>query len=167
MGVYQCASFECYCGMGDIGHTSHPVRPTFMRCKQQFVHFDAYHISTGPILCFFTSKFYHQFSIKGANITGSYITHEADEELLKKMVYEHGAVVGTVVSSGPFSRYSKGIFAGCTDHTRLDHAITVVARAALTTGSSRTAGAPIGVRTATSGCSVASTCAVSARRLPW
>ena len=42
------------------------------------------------------------------------------------MVYEHGAVVGTVVSSGPFSRYSKGIFAGCTDHTRLDHAITVV-----------------------------------------
>ena len=45
--------------------------------------------------------------------------------------------------------------------------LAMVVRAALTTGSSRIAGAPIGVRTATSGCSVASTCAVSARRLPW
>ena len=66
-------------------------------------------------------------NFKGAIITGSYITHEGDEELLKKMVYEHGAVVGTVVARGPFSRYSRGIFAGCNPYrTRLDHAITVV-----------------------------------------
>jgi len=63
---------------------------------------------------------------QGANITGSYITYRANEELLKQMVYEHGTVVGSVVSSGPFSRYSKGIFAGCTDHNRLDHCIAVV-----------------------------------------
>ena len=49
-----CVSFECYCGIigtrggGDIGHTSHPALPTFMRCKQQFVQFDAYAFS--PVL---------------------------------------------------------------------------------------------------------------------
>ena len=45
---------------------------------------------------------------------------------MKRMVYEHGAVVGSVVAAGPFGRYSKGIFAGCTDHKRLDHCIAVV-----------------------------------------
>ena len=35
-------------GGGDIGHTSHPALPTFMRCKQQFVQFDAYAFS--PVL---------------------------------------------------------------------------------------------------------------------
>ena len=41
--MYECASFECYCEeWGDIGHTSHPAQPTFMRCKQQFVDFDAF-----------------------------------------------------------------------------------------------------------------------------
>ena len=104
MGVYQCASFECYCGMGDlsvsvlsvcvrvyvyvcvcmsvfmcvsvyvwvcisvhhlsataawgdIGHTSHPVRPTFMRCKQQFVHFDVISCFKWVQMCFFTSYY--------------------------------------------------------------------------------------------------------------
>jgi len=65
---------------------------------------------------------------QGAEVTGSYKTYQGTEELMKKMVYEHGAVVGSVVAKGPFQQYSKGIFAGCTDHSKssLDHCIAVV-----------------------------------------
>ena len=33
---------------------------------------------------------------------------------MKKLVAEHGAVVGTVAAAGEFSNYGGGIFAGCT-----------------------------------------------------
>ena len=65
---------------------------------------------------------------QGAAVTGSYKTYEGTEELMKKVVYEHGAVVGSVVAKGPFQQYSKGIFAGCpkSNAPLLDHCIAVV-----------------------------------------
>jgi len=62
---------------------------------------------------------------QGAQVTESYYTYEGDEELMKRLVVEHGAVQAGVRSAGPFQEYSGGVFAGCTsDNT--DHAVTVV-----------------------------------------
>merc|ERR1719422_551498 len=62
---------------------------------------------------------------QGAEITKSWWTKDGDEETLKKLVAKHGAVVSTVMASGPFQNYEGGVFAGCTGDD-LDHAITVV-----------------------------------------
>ena len=62
---------------------------------------------------------------QGAKITNYYYTYEGDEEILKKLVVEHGAVTAGVRSVGPFQYYSGGIFAGCTSNYD-DHAVTVV-----------------------------------------
>ena len=45
---------------------------------------------------------------------------------MKKMVYEHGAVVGSVRVEGPLNNYKGGVFAGCPPSSRTDHAIAVV-----------------------------------------
>merc|ERR1719435_257297 len=50
---------------------------------------------------------------QGAKITGSYYSYQANEDLIKKLVYENGAAVVTVKSQGPFQKYKGGIFAGC------------------------------------------------------
>jgi len=63
---------------------------------------------------------------QGARITDSYYTYQGDENLMKKLVYQHGAVVAAVKSQGPFSLYEGGVFAGCPPTERVDHAITVV-----------------------------------------
>merc|ERR1711973_269230 len=63
---------------------------------------------------------------QGARISGSYYTYQGDEELMKKLVYEHGAVVSTIKSEGPFQDYKGGIFAGCPAGDAVDHVITVV-----------------------------------------
>jgi len=80
--------------------------------------------NTSPRLyCPNPMPFYNQ----GAQITNSYYTFQGNEELLKKLVYEHGAVVTTVKADGPFQEYKGGIFAGCPRYDRrTDHAITVV-----------------------------------------
>merc|ERR1719320_76481 len=49
-----------------------------------------------------------------------------DEETLKKLVHEHGAVVTAVKAEGPFQEYSGGIFVGCPKSDSTDHAVTVV-----------------------------------------
>merc|ERR1711973_51076 len=63
---------------------------------------------------------------QGARITGSYYTYSGDEELMKQLVYQHGAVISTIKSQGPFQDYKGGIFAGCPPGKSIDHAITVV-----------------------------------------
>jgi len=63
---------------------------------------------------------------QGAKITGSYYSYQANEDLIKKLVYENGAAVVTVKSQGPFQKYKGGIFAGCPPNTKTDHAVTVV-----------------------------------------
>jgi len=60
-------------------------------------------------------------------VTGSYYTYSGNERALKQLVYDHGAVVVTVKSKGPFQLYKGGIFAGCPSGTTdTDHAVTVV-----------------------------------------
>jgi len=59
-------------------------------------------------------------------VSGSYYTYGGDEELMKKLVYEHGAVVATVKAAGPFSSYGGGVFSGCHPGSATDHAISVV-----------------------------------------
>jgi len=62
---------------------------------------------------------------QGAAVSDFFYTYDGDEETMKKLVAEHGAVVGTVAAAGEFSNYGGGIFAGCTS-SALDHAIAVV-----------------------------------------
>jgi len=63
---------------------------------------------------------------RGAEITGSFYSYSANEDLLKQLVYEHGAVVTSVKSEGPFMEYKGGIFAGCNPGSDTDHAVAVV-----------------------------------------
>jgi len=63
---------------------------------------------------------------QGAKVSGSYHTFRGDEDLLKRLVYEHGAVVACVKSKGPFQSYKTGVFSGCAPGKKIDHAITVV-----------------------------------------
>merc|ERR1712055_761121 len=63
---------------------------------------------------------------QGAKVSGSYYTYNGDEELMKKLIVEHGAVVASVKSKGPFQEYGGGVFSGCHPGTSTDHAISVV-----------------------------------------
>jgi len=63
---------------------------------------------------------------QGAKVSGSYYTYRGDEELMKKLVYEHGAVLAAVKSAGPFQDYGGGVFSGCYPGNSIDHAISVV-----------------------------------------
>jgi len=62
---------------------------------------------------------------QGARISGAYYTHQGTEELLKELVYEHGAVVTVVDAGRPFSNYGGGILDTCTSQKQ-NHAVTVV-----------------------------------------
>merc|ERR1711955_77942 len=65
--------------------------------------------------------------VKNQKQCGSYYTYGGDEELMKQLVYEHGAVVATVKAAGPFGSYNgQGVFSGCYPGTSTDHAISVV-----------------------------------------
>jgi len=65
---------------------------------------------------------------QGVRVKESYYSYKNDEELMKQMVYEHGAVVASVKSKGPFSDYGGGVFSGCPHDPSAgtDHAIAVV-----------------------------------------
>jgi len=63
---------------------------------------------------------------QGARVSGYYYTHVGDEELMKQMVYEHGAVLTSVLTEGPFMNYAGGVFAGCPAGDASDHAVAVV-----------------------------------------
>jgi len=62
---------------------------------------------------------------QGAKVTGVYYTYKGDEETLKGLVAEHGAVVTSVGAGGPMQNYEGGVFGGCTSD-QTDHAVTVV-----------------------------------------
>jgi len=63
---------------------------------------------------------------QGARVSGLYYTYYGDEELLKKLVYENGAVSAGVYASGGLQDYEGGIFAGCAPDAKTNHAISVV-----------------------------------------
>ena len=62
---------------------------------------------------------------QGAKVTNASYTYNGDEELMKKLIVENGAVETSVRAAGPFGDYSGGIFGGCTSD-QADHAVTAV-----------------------------------------
>ena len=68
---------------------------------------------------------YEEFN-QGARITTYYYTGRGNEENLKRLVYQHGAVLVAVAANGNFQRYRGGIFSGCSASDRINHAVVVV-----------------------------------------
>ena len=65
---------------------------------------------------------------QGAKVSGYYYTYRGDEETLKKLVVDHGAVYTSIKITKHFYPYKSGIFAGCSegDHIYGSHAVAVV-----------------------------------------
>jgi len=59
----------------------------------------------------------------GAKIAGFYYTYRGDEELMKKMVVRHGAVMTNM--NADFKNYDGGIYSGCRSNF-VNHAVVVV-----------------------------------------
>merc|ERR1719266_2471713 len=118
------------CGYGKYGANGCNGAPVFSYVKwaaksgESLTHESTYpYLNTNPKLtCPANLKAYNQ----GAKVTDSYYSYKGDEETLKKLVHEHGAVVTAVKAEGPFQDYSGGIFAGCPKSDSTDHAVTVV-----------------------------------------
>ena len=68
---------------------------------------------------------YEEF-YQGARLTTTGSGQPRDEETLKRLVYQHGAVMVAVAVNGNFQRYKGGIFSGCSSSDRLNHAVVVV-----------------------------------------
>merc|ERR1719464_2055688 len=79
------------------------------------------YLNTAPTLTCPTTEPYNT----GAKVVSSYYSYSGDEEKLKALVAEHGAVVTAVAAAGAFSNYGGGVFSGCTN-SNTDHAVTVV-----------------------------------------
>jgi len=62
---------------------------------------------------------------QGAGVSDYYYTYSGDEETMKKLVAQHGAVVTSVNADGEFQNYGGGVFAGCTS-SDTNHAVAVV-----------------------------------------
>ena len=62
---------------------------------------------------------------QGAFISG-YFSTGGNEETLKRLVYQHGAVLVAVAVNGNFQFYRGGVFSGCSSSDRLNHAVVVV-----------------------------------------
>merc|ERR1712200_274535 len=86
---------------------------------------------------------------QGAKITGSYYSYKANEDLIKKLVYENGAAVVTVKSQ-VHSKSTREVFLLVVLLTLKlimpSLLLVMVEKEAQTTGSSRTAGERAGVK---------------------
>ena len=67
---------------------------------------------------------YEEFH-QGVKISGSY-RGRGNEETLKALVYQHGAVLVTVAVNANFTRYRGGIFGGCYESDKVNQAVVVV-----------------------------------------
>jgi len=65
---------------------------------------------------------------QGAQVNDYFYTNNGNEEMLKKLVAEHGAVLIAVHADSTFSYYGGGILSRCSKNGRwdLNHAVTVV-----------------------------------------
>ena len=64
--------------------------------------------------------------LPGARITGGKVAYAVDEELLKKLVYLHGAVQTSVSArDNSFKHYRGGIYAGCSSNNT-NHGMVIV-----------------------------------------
>jgi len=79
-------------------------------------------VSSDPKTCPATYKSFSQ----GAVITGGYWTDKGDEETLKRLVVENGAVLTLIKAHGGFHNYKGGVFEGCEPNVKPDHAVAVV-----------------------------------------
>merc|ERR1712142_42531 len=70
-------------------------------------------------------KPYKSFS-QGAAITDGYWTMNGDEETLKRLVVENGAVLTFIKAHEGFGNYKGGVFEGCEPNVKPDHAVAVV-----------------------------------------
>jgi len=77
---------------------------------------------TDPKIC---PSHYESYS-QGAAINGGYWTENGDEETLKRLVAEKGAVLTFIEAHGGFKNYKGGIYAGCEPNATPDHAVAVV-----------------------------------------
>ena len=116
------------CGYQQNGANGCNGAPTFSYIKYvadsspELTHESTYpYLNTAPLLTCPTTEPYNT----GAKVVSSYYSYSGDEEKLKALVAEHGAVVTSVAAAGPFSNYGGGIFSGCTSSEQ-DHAVTVV-----------------------------------------
>merc|ERR1711953_1386117 len=67
---------------------------------------------------------YEEFH-QGIKISGSY-RGRGNEETLKALVYQHGAVLVAAAVNANFSRYRGGIFGGCYESDKVNQAVVVV-----------------------------------------
>eukprot|EP00091_Calanus_sinicus_P019505 TRINITY_DN4921_c0_g1_i1.p1 TRINITY_DN4921_c0_g1~~TRINITY_DN4921_c0_g1_i1.p1 ORF type:complete len:544 (-),score=125.89 TRINITY_DN4921_c0_g1_i1:96-1598(-) len=65
---------------------------------------------------------------QGARVSDYFYTQDGTEDMLKKLVYKHGAVQAAVNADHTFSNYGGGILDGCYNNAKesINHAITVV-----------------------------------------
>ena len=68
---------------------------------------------------------------QGAKISRAYTTgwKRGNEEILKALVYKHGAVMVAIAAhgaNGNFKQYRGGIFSGCSKRYKISHAVVVV-----------------------------------------
>jgi len=63
---------------------------------------------------------------QGAKVSGSYYTYNGDEDMLKNLVYEHGAVLVAIHVDGGLQNYGGGIYSGCSAGATINHAVSVV-----------------------------------------
>jgi len=93
--------------------------------KRELMHESDYpYLNTNPKYRCPRTKPYRQ----GAKVTDTFYTMDGDEEMLKKLVYEHGAVLIAVNADNAFSYYGGGIFNGCGRNGQYDvnHAVAAV-----------------------------------------
>jgi len=64
---------------------------------------------------------------RGAKITGHYFERDGNEEELKRLVFQNGAAIACLYTSGEkFKAYSGGIFDSCNSGDKTDHCVAVV-----------------------------------------
>ena len=92
--------------------------------QQDLAHESQYpYLNLAPKLtCSPTMPVYRQ----GAKVNATFYTYTAGESLLQQLVHTYGAVITSVMASGPLQLYKGGIFAGCNPGNNTDHAVTVV-----------------------------------------
>jgi len=63
---------------------------------------------------------------QGAKVTGSYWTRNGNEEMLKNLVYEHGAVLVAIHVDNGLKNYGGSVYSGCSPNAVINHGVIVV-----------------------------------------
>merc|ERR1719309_928313 len=62
---------------------------------------------------------------QGAKVTGSYWTRNGNEDMLKNLVYEHGAVVVCIHVDKGIRNYGGGVYSNCVPNSWVNHAVVL------------------------------------------